>query len=100
MRHDRARGVHEGFQIDPEHLVPDVEIHLESGLVTAEPEHAGDIGQIVDAAAFAARRANRLFNELGVGEIALGEGEPVVIGGEGRWARLDVDGGDGGAGIE
>ena len=100
MRNDRACRVHEGFQIDVEDLVPDVEIHFEGRLVAAEPQHAGDIGEIVDAAALAAGSVDGLFDKGSVGEVALGEGEPVVIGGKRGRTRLHVDGGDGGAGIE
>lgn len=100
LGHDSARRVHEGFQIDVEDLVPDIEVHLQRRLVAAEPQHAGDIGEMVDAATLAAGRADRVFDEGGVGQVALREGEPVAVGAKGCRARLDVDGGDGGAGIE
>ena len=47
VRDGSARRVHHGFQIDVKDLVPNAHVHLERRGISVEPQHPGDVGEVI-----------------------------------------------------
>ena len=71
MWHDGTGGVDHGFEIDGEDLVPDAHVHIEQRGVAAEPQHAGDIGEIIEPPEALGSSIDGAADEAFVGEVAL-----------------------------
>ncbi|MNP53368.1 hypothetical protein D3C76_1478410 [compost metagenome] len=66
-----TNGVNQGLKVDLHDLIPNVKVDIEERYVFTEPEHTGNVGQVVDAAELIECSAYRFVYEVHISQVAL-----------------------------